>query len=92
LVGSIHIPTLLARVISKSVVIDCFFAEPVVSVGDAGELSIVKVASRSSKLNAIEDGLSFQTVSDSVKPNLFQKNGFNFLAGREAFCLRFNLN
>ena len=72
--------------ISKRVVTVCLFVGLVSREGVAGEVSIVNVASKSSILNVMDDGTSFQTVGDSVKPNLFQKNGFNFLAGCEFFC------
>jgi hypothetical protein len=40
----------------------------------------------------MDDGISFQTVNDSVTPNLFQKKGFSFLTGCELLCLIFILN
>ena len=78
-----NLPTLLARVISNSVVTVCLLrlviAEVVVGVG---EFSSENVSSRSLRLNDVDENASLHTVDPTLDaPNLFQKNGLSRLAG-----------
>ena len=80
---------LLARLMSSNVVTVCVLVGLILRRGDTGgALSMANVASRSSMLNVMSDGMSFHTVNDtSALLTLFQKKGFSRLAGRDIFGL-----
>ena len=80
---------LLARLMSSNVVTVCVLVGLIIRRGDiGGALSMANVASRSSMLNVMSDGMSFHTVNDtSALLTLFQKKGFSRLAGRDIFGL-----
>ena len=80
-------PILFARVISSNVVTFCFFGDVTLTCELVEDVvSMANVDSRSSRLNGTSVGISPHTVDGSVGAlSLFQKNGFNRLAGRVIF-------